>query len=249
MNRKALEKANAHRRLPAGTAHLAALALCWLIWPLPATAEPPSTQTQVSVAIQQYVNDLHGKRFSRVESDIQQIDSRMQLPLCDQPLKVEHRPADRLAGRLTFKTSCEGNTRWSTHVAGNIRIFDQVVVAATGIPDGTHLSNKDLTLQEQDVSLQHRGYFQSREELIGFMTKRTISAGQIITPLQVDPARLVSKGENVAILAEGSGILIRTSGVALTDGAMGDLIQVRNTKSNKIVEGRIVAPGQIKVSL
>jgi flagella basal body P-ring formation protein FlgA len=249
MNRQALEKATANKGLPTGTSHLVALAVFWLTWPAQGAAETTSTQAQVNVAIQQYVNDLHGKRFARVESDIQQIDSRMQLPLCDQPLKVEHRPADRMAGRLTFKTSCEGSTRWSTHVAGSIRTFDQVVVAAAGIPNGTHLSSKDLALQEQDVSVQHRGYFQAREELIGFMTKRTISAGQIITPLQVDPARLVSKGENVAIMAEGSGILIRTSGVALMDGALGDLIQVRNTKSNTIVEGRIVAPGQIKVSL
>lgn|SRR3990167_4338596 len=249
MNRQAPEKANVRKRLRYGHWHLLAIAFCWPTWPAQAIAETTSVQTQVNAAIQQYVDDLHDKRFSRVESDIQQLDSRMQLPLCDQPLKVEHRPNDRVAGRLTFKTSCEGSTRWSTHVAGSIRTFDQVVVAAAGIPAGTHLGSKDLALQEQDVSLQHRGYFQAREELIGFMTKRTISAGQIITPLQVDPARLVSKGENVAITAESSGIVIRTSGVALTDGAMGDLIQVRNAKSNKVVEGRIVAPGQIKVSL
>ncbi|HVL01178.1 MAG TPA: flagellar basal body P-ring formation chaperone FlgA [Dongiaceae bacterium] len=249
MNRQLQEKAYAHKRLRYMRRTLALFAVSWLSWPVVTLAENLSTQAQVSTAIKQYVNALHDKHFSRVESDVQPLDTRMQLQPCDQPLTVEHRPRDRMSGRLTFRTSCAGSAPWTVHIAANIRTYAQVVVAAAGIPAGTRLSGKEMTLQEQDVSLQYKGFYRSPDELAGFMTKRSIPAGQTITPLQVDPARLVSKGENVAILAEGGGILIRTSGVALADGAMGDLIQVRNVKSNKIVEGRIVAPGQIQVSL
>ena len=114
---------------------------------------------------------------------------------------------------------------------------------------GTQISARDLAYAEQDVSLLHRGYFRSADDISGFVAKRPIPAGQVLTPVTVDPAKLVNKGESVAIVAEGSGITIRATGVSMMDGTMGELIQVRNTKSNKVVEGRIIAPGQIKVSL
>lgn len=215
----------------------------------PAQAETVSAQDQVKAAIQIYVNDLHGDRFTRVESDIQPLDSRLQLKTCDAPLEIEHRPKERMAGRVTFKTHCTGTQAWTIHVPASIKTFAKVVVAASGIPMGTQISARDLAYAEQDVSLLHRGYFHSADDISGFVAKRPIPAGQVLTPVTVDPAKLVNKGENVAIVAEGSGITIRASGVAMTDGTLGELIQVRNTKSNKVVEGRIIAPGQIKVSL
>lgn len=222
---------------------------CLLAAPSLCLAEAVTVQAQVNAAIDTYVAELHGQRFSRVESEIQPLDSRLQLQPCDQPLVIDHRPRDRMAGRLTFKTTCPGSQPWTIHVPASVKTFASVVVAASSIPMGSQLTAQQVTLEEQDVSLLHRGYFQEIQAVSGFVTKRPIPAGQVLTPQVIDPAKLVSKGENVAIVAEGAGITIRAYGVSLMDGAMGQLIQVRNTKSNKVVEGRITAPGQIRVSL
>ena len=117
------------------------------------------------------------------------------------------------------------------------------------IAKGTHLTTSDLRLELADVSLLYTGYFKSMTELEGFVARRPIPAEQIMSPALVDPAKMVNRGEKVMIIAEGPGISIRASGKAMEDGAYGELIRVKNTNSNKVVEGRITAPGLIKVSL
>lgn len=212
-------------------------------------SDSTALRQQVSAAIDQYLSELKGNRYTRMEADVQPLDTRLQLAECPVALAVEHYPKERIGGRITLMVSCETDNRWSVRIPANLQLYDMVVVAGNSIPMGTQLTGKELSLQEMDVAPLYRGYYRDISLVTGFVTKRPIPAGQVLSPITVNPANLVSKGETVAILAEGPGITIRALGVALTDGAMGDVIQVKNTKSNKVVEGRITAPGQIKVAL
>ncbi len=212
-------------------------------------AETASVQTQISAAIDGYLSELKGNRYTRMNADVQPLDARLKLASCAQPLEVEHQPRERIGGRITLRVSCPDVAGWSVRIPANLQVFDYVVVAGTSIPMGTHLTGKELTVQEMDVALLYRGYYNEISQVQGFIAKRPIPGGQVLSPVTVNPAHLVSKGETVSILAEGPGITIRALGVALMDGAMGQVIQVKNTKSNKVVEGRISAPGQIKVAL
>lgn len=227
------------------------VALLSLLFPVTAVpAETPvSAQAQISAAIDHYLGDLQSSRYSRMEANVQPLDARLRLAPCSQPLQVEHQPRDRVGGRITFKVDCSEAGGWTVRIPANLQVFDYVVVAATSIPMGTQLSGSELTEQEMDVALQYRGYYRSIDEVRGFVTRRPIPAGQVLSPVTVNPAHLVTKGETVTILAESPGLSIRSVGVALMNGAMGDVIQVKNTKSNKVVEGRISGPGQIKVTL
>jgi flagella basal body P-ring formation protein FlgA len=135
------------------------------------------------------------------------------------------------------------------HVPAVIEAFDQVVVSDLPLARGTHLSSSDLRLEIMDVSRLHSGYFREISDLSGHVARRSIKSGQVMSPALVDPARMINRGERVVITAESPGLSIRSTGEAMQDGAYGELIRVKNTSSDKIVEGRITAPGQIKVSL
>lgn len=249
MNRNRQQKLSTRiRALPVRLA----VAYCLLSAPLvqgQPTAATTSVQSQISAAIDLYLAELKRNRYTRMNAEVQPLDNRLQLPVCENPLDVEHQPKERIGGRLTLKVSCSDAGGWSVRIPATVQLFDYVVVAANSIPIATYLTDKELTLQEMDVALLYRGYYRDIAEVQGFVTKRPIPAGQVISPVTVNPANLVQKGETVSILAEAPGITIRAMGVALMNGAMGDMIQVKNTKSNKVVEGRISAPGQIKVAL
>lgn len=208
-----------------------------------------TAQAQINTAIQQYLADLKDNRYTRMDADVQPLDNRLRLDSCTGPLEVEHQPRDRIGGRITLKATCTAPGGWSVRVPATVQLFDQVVVAGASIPAGSRLSPRDLQQQEMDVALLSRGYYSAISQVAGFVAKRPIPAGQVLSPVTVNPANLVSKGETVSIVAEGPGLTIRALGIALSDGAMGQLIQVRNSKTNKVVEGRISAPGQIKVTL
>ena len=206
-------------------------------------------QEQIDEAIKLYISEIQDGNYQEIKVQIQPIDSRLRLASCSEPLHLKHRPRNRTAGRLTFKISCDGADSWAIHVPVQVQAFDQVVVSDMPIAKGTHLTTSDLRLELADVSLLYTGYFKSMTELEGFVARRPIPAEQIMSPALVDPAKMVNRGEKVMIIAEGPGISIRASGKAMEDGAYGELIRVKNTNSNKVVEGRITAPGLIKVSL
>ena len=206
-------------------------------------------QQQIDEAINLYISEEQPAHYQEVKVDIQPIDPRLRLSQCDQALQLEHRPRNRTAGRLTFKITCSGTESWSVHVPVTVQAFDQVVISDLPIAKGTNLSAADLRLELMDISQLHSGYFQTVQELEGFVSRRPIPAEQVMTPALVDPAKMINRGEKVMIIAEGPGLSIRATGLAMEDGAFGELIRVRNSSTNKVVEGRITAPGLIKVSL
>lgn len=214
---------------------------------LPAAEAP--LQDSINSAITKYVEQLQDGQYQETKVEVQNVDPRLQLSECTEPLELKHRPSNRQVGRLTFKVMCNGPESWAIHVPVTVQAFDQVVVSDLPIARGTHLSENDLRLEIMDVSRLHSGYFRDINNLSGYVARRAISAGQVMNPALVDPARMINRGEKVVIIAESPGLSIRSSGEALQDGAYGELIRVKNTSSNKIVEGRITAPGQIKVSL
>lgn len=226
-----------------------ALMLALMLCSTPLTAETPALQTQINDAINLYVEETRDGGFEQVTVDIQPIDTRLRLSYCDSALELAHRPRNRSTGRLTFKVSCESPDSWAIHVPVTIQAYDNIVVSDLPIAKGTHLSASDLRLELRDVSTLYGGYFKTIAELNGFVARRPIPAEQVINAALVDPARMINRGEKVVIIGEGPGLSIRATGFAMEDGAFGELIRVKNTSSDKVVEGRITAPGQIKVSL
>lgn len=212
-------------------------------------AASSNIQKQIDEAIDLYISEVQDGNYQDIKVEIQPIDTRLRLAECTQALQLKHRPRNRTAGRLTFKVSCDGDESWSIHVPVTVQAFDHVVVSDLPIAKGTHLTTSDLRLELVDVSLLYSGYFKTMEELDGFVARRPIPAEQVMTPALVNPAKMVNRGEKVMIMAEGPGLSIRASGHAMEDGAYGELIRVKNTSSNKVVEGRITAPGLIQVSL
>lgn len=215
----------------------------------PLQAAPSALQKQIDEAIQLYVSESQDGSYEEVKVEVQTVDPRLRLSECHSPLQLQHRPHNRSTGRLTFKISCDNPDSWTIHVPVVVQAFDQVVISDLPIAKGTHLSAGDLRLESRDVSLLYGGYFKSIAELDGFVARRPIPAERVINAALVDPARMINRGEKVVIIADGPGLSIRATGFAMEDGAFGELIRVKNTSSDKVVEGRITAPGVIKVSL
>lgn len=214
-----------------------------------AQAGEQNSKQQINLAIEHYINELLQSRYQKIGLHIQPVDDRLKLARCELPLKIRHRPANRISGRLTMKVSCDAQESWRIHVPVQVKAFDNVVLAKHPIPKDTSLTELDIKIELRDITLLHGGYYKDASQVIGLISKRPVSENQILSANSLQPAMMVERGESVVILAEGNGLSIRTTGVAMQKGAYGELIRVRNSKTNKIVEGRITAPGQIKVSL
>ncbi|MBN2706256.1 MAG: flagellar basal body P-ring formation protein FlgA [Deltaproteobacteria bacterium] len=74
-----------------------------------------------------------------------------------------------------------------------------------------------------------------------------LRAGEPLLARQLRPFILIKRGELVQVVLEDGGVRIRTKGVAMKNGALQDVIPVKNPVSLKLYQARIVGSGEVTV--
>lgn len=93
-----------------------------------------------------------------------------------------------------------------------------------------------------------QGYFSDLSEIVGRRLSANVAKGVPIRERNLRPAWAVEEGQSVAIEKDLGGITVATAGVALENGAIGDMISVRNSSSNKVLQGFVSDKNKISVS-
>ena len=177
------------------------------------------------------------------------LDRRLRLAKCDQPLEAFSSPNTKSHGQTTIGVRCDGEKIWKLYVPVDIQTIKPVVALKHAVTRNSILRASDLVLVEKDISDLHRGYFTNIKQLVGKHVKHTLKSGMVVTPGHVKNPLAVKKGSTVLILADSAGIRVNMKGKAMKSGGLGDWIPVQNLSSNRKVEGRILRPGVILVTL
>lgn len=86
------------------------------------------------------------------------------------------------------------------------------------------------------------------EKLVGRTPRRVIDSGEIIRISDVDAPKMVERGKPIAIYYRTGAMELRDMGVAMSDGGVGDIIQVKNIRSNTVVQAMVSAPSTATVN-
>ncbi len=185
----------------------------------------------------------------RHEIEVNRLDPRLRLASCDKPLTFKLESPAQPIGRVTVRVSCEGSSRWSLFVPGQVRLFRDVIIAARPLKRDSTLSDTDVYLAERDVSLLTQGYLTSLDQVLGNKLTRPVQLDQALAPTLLQLAEVVRKGDQVVITARSGGINVRMPGEAMSDGAPGTQIRVKNLRSGRVVKARVAGPGQVEVAM
>lgn len=177
------------------------------------------------------------------------LDRRLRLAACSLPLEAYLPPGVKLSGSATIGVRCDGEKPWSLLLQVRVQHFGKVVVAARPLARRSVLGESDILLERHDLSTQTSGYFTELEPVEGMILKRSVRAGTVLGPILLAQPMLVKKGEKVTIRAESGSIQVRMGGVALSDGARGEVIRVRNNSSQKVIEAEVVSAGVVQVRM
>ncbi|MBO6521456.1 MAG: flagellar basal body P-ring formation protein FlgA [Rhodospirillales bacterium] len=74
-----------------------------------------------------------------------------------------------------------------------------------------------------------------------------IRAGYPIRNNDVTRPVLVEKNSLVTIIHQVPNMILTAQGKAMQDGADGDIVQIKNGRSNQIVEAEVIGPGRVAV--
>lgn len=87
------------------------------------------------------------------------------------------------------------------------------------------------------------------DELIEMAARRPLRAGEVIATADVEPPRVVLRGDIVTLRFSRPGLALTARGRAQSDGARGDLISVLNEQSKRTIQGVVTAAGTVEVNM
>jgi flagella basal body P-ring formation protein FlgA len=80
----------------------------------------------------------------------------------------------------------------------------------------------------------------------GWVTRRTITAGEILREPAVEAPAIVNANSPVLIEWKDGSVSLTVAGVAARDGALGERIPVRSETGRRF-EATVVAPGRVRI--
>lgn len=213
-------------------------------------ATPWQSHAAIRATAQSFLDAfIASQHQGRSEVKLGKLDRRLKLKSCHAPLDAFMPPGGRVMGNTTVGVRCPDDGGWSIYVAARIDVFGPVLITRQPLTRGARIHESDLEMVERNLSNLPYGYYTDTQSVVGQLAKRTLIGATVITPTMLQAPKLVKRGERVSVIAETGVLKIRTMGQALSDGQSGDLIRVRAAGSKRIVDGVVVSPGVVKVTL
>lgn len=209
---------------------------------------PLHSHSEIIAGVQQFLQQQPSPSpTSQPQIKVGHLDSRLRLHQCDQPLDIFLAPGSRKLGKTSVGVRCASPKAWALYVPASINVFSPVYQTTNRLTKGHIIREQDISAIEHDLARLSYGYFTNKQDLLGMQVKRSLSQGRVITPNQIQPPLLVKRGEKIALIAGSSSFSVRMSGEALSDGAQGEHIRVKNLSSKRIVEGIVTRAGVVTI--
>lgn len=212
--------------------------------------DPQALRDQVALFLQEQLRGEYvGVEPENIEIAVSNLDPRLKLPKCETELNNSITSPRPYGANISVKVNCDGSKPWTIYVPARIDTYAEVAVVARGVERGSILTAADIRLTRMNTSQAGYGHIREMERIVGMEVKRPLRAGDAIRLSHLKSPQVVRKGDRVVLEASTSGISVVTSGRALLNGQVGDQIQVRNEKSNRVVDAEVVGPGRVRIPL
>jgi flagella basal body P-ring formation protein FlgA len=182
------------------------------------------------------------------EVSLTPLDSRLNLPQCAEPLEAFTSNGLVKAGRMTIGIRCNAEKKWSIFTSAIIKIYQMVVVLSQPIQRGEIFTRQHLAIEKREVSNLRDDFVTQIEQIENKQATRQLNTGTIISPRNLAEPKLVKRGDKVVISTAKPEFSIRMNGIAMMDGAKGQLITVKNQNSGRIINATVIEPGLVFVN-
>ena len=153
-----------------------------------------------------------------------------------------------------IKVTCKGKKPWTISVKTNSSIlqpkqiraskFNKILVLNKSIEKGNYIKKNDLIFKN---SSKKNIFYYNKEELIGRKVKQNLRKGQYIQPRHLFGKYSVNEGDPVVIVSRFKNTEVSTGGIAIKSGNIGDVLEVKNKRSGKIIKGILKKNKKINV--
>ncbi len=133
-------------------------------------------------------------------------------------------------------------------IRADIRVFDDVLVTSYPLAHHEMVSADKVRLERRDVSSVTARPFSRLEEVEGLEAARALEVNEVLTQKSLERPTLVRRGSAITLVYESNTLRVETPGVADEGGKAGDLIQVKNVSSGKLLRGLVLNGRTVRIN-
>ena len=134
-----------------------------------------------------------------------------------------------------------------TLVASDLEVGRPVVVLTEALPARSLVTPASLVIEERAVNVPHDA-IESLQGLGLLATNRLLHPGDILRKRDLTKAKLIKRGQRVAVESIGPHFRIASDLIALQDGYLGDQIPFQNVGSDRRVFATVTGAGTARSS-
>jgi flagella basal body P-ring formation protein FlgA len=123
----------------------------------------------------------------------------------------------------------------------------EIAVLARNIERGDVIRASDVTIERRPRSeLQNDSA--SQTQALGMAVRRAMRSGQPLRLGDLAKPEIVQREQPVTIMVRMPGIHLTIRGKAIDSGSDGDVVNVMNLQTKRVVQGTVIGPGQVLVA-
>lgn len=130
---------------------------------------------------------------------------------------------------------------------GKFESFFEVAAAAHSIKFGEEITLSDYKILKVKSLKSGQIHLKEHDQIVGMQAKYNIPGGHIIKMSDLKKPPIIKENDPVTLLYTGHDISLKTIGIALSSGAVGEKIRVKNEKTGIVVFGEILDKNVVKV--
>jgi flagella basal body P-ring formation protein FlgA len=139
------------------------------------------------------------------------------------------------------------NDKKSEDIAGKYISFIELPVASKYIKFGEIIQPSDLSVAKTRLENIKSGYAVDKGEVVGMQAKQYIQAGSMFRSSDLVRPAVIKTGDPVNLTFSSGIINLKTVGVSLGNGAVGDMIRVKNESSGAVLLGQIINKNTVQI--
>ena len=202
----------------------------------------------VTLAIEEKLAVLFKNKEYRAEISVEAIDRRLNFPRCKSPLKVSSKQSHRYQARSSVKVQCPDKKPWGIRVTASSKVYLLVAVASNQLVKGQRIDGVDIDWNEVIAGQLRNGYFTQSKQLIGMELRRNLPANSPFTPKLLRLPIVIKRGDQVTISTKFAALEVKTDGIALNNGTLGQTIHIKNRKSQRVLDAKVIGPGMVVIN-
>jgi flagella basal body P-ring formation protein FlgA len=136
-----------------------------------------------------------------------------------------------------------------TAIAGVATRLMDVPVLNAPVERGARIGSSDITVMRLPVKDVRASMINRAQDLIGMVTRRTLDPQKPILKADLVPPVLIHRNEIVTVTYKNGAMSLTTKAKALANGVKGEVVQLENPSSKKLIEATVTGPQQAIISL